>query len=90
MATNYLKAVFWDYPELCDFEALKKAIGLAKSKNDRKQYQWIMARFVERGRFKDTALLFRPEEIRENLPSLKVTPRAKKRWESVPSLLPSG
>lgn len=81
MSTNYLKAVFWDYPHLCDFEALKKAINQAKSKDDRETFHWIMARFVERGRFKDTAFLFRPEEIRENLPCLKVTPRAKKRWE---------
>ena len=81
MSTNYLKAVFWDYPELCDRKALEKRLEEARSKNDRKTLQWIMARFLERGRFKDTASLFRPEEIRGHLDLLKISQRAKKRWK---------
>jgi hypothetical protein len=39
-----------------------------------------MARFLERGRFKDTASFFRPEEIRAYLEVLRISQRAKKRW----------
>jgi hypothetical protein len=81
MSTNYLKAVFWDYPELCDPEVVEKRLKEARSKNDRKTLEWIMARFLERGRFKDTASFFRPEEIRGNLEALKISSRAKKKWQ---------
>ena len=72
MSTNYLKAVFWDYPELCDPMAVELKLKEAWSKNDHKTLEWIMARFLERGRFKETASFFRPEEIRENLDTLKI------------------
>jgi hypothetical protein len=81
MSTNYLKAVFWDYPELCDPKAVELKLKEARSKNDRKTLEWIMARFLERGRFKETALFFRPEDIRENLDILKISSRTKKKWQ---------
>ncbi len=80
MSTNYLKAVFWDYPELCDPKAVEEKLQEARSKHDRKSYEWIMARFLERGRFKDTASFFQPEEISKNLDILKVSSRTKNRW----------
>ena len=80
MSTNYLKAVFWDYPDLSDPKAVELKLKEARSKNDRKTLEWIMARFLERGRFKETALFFRPEDIRENLDILKISSRAKKKW----------
>ena len=81
MSKNYLKAVFWDYPHLCDPESIEKALSEARQQNDNKTVYWIMARFLERGRFKDTASFFRPKEIKEGLKSLRISSRAKKRWE---------
>ncbi len=81
MPTNYLKAVFWDYPELCDQKAIEKALNEARMTGDNKTLHWIMARFLERGRVKDTALFFRPKEIETSLKFLKISGRAKKRWE---------
>ena len=81
MSKNYLKAVFWDYPHLCDPKGVEKALNEAKLRNDDATIGWIMARFLERGRFKDTASFFRPKEIKESLKSLKISSRARKRWE---------
>ena len=81
MSINYLKAVFWDYPELCDRKVVEKRLEQARKKNDRETLEWIMARFLERGRFKDTASFFRPEEIKDHLEVLKISSRAKKRWQ---------
>jgi len=81
MAKNYLKAVFWDYPHLCDPKSIEKALNEARLQNDDATVYWIMTRFLERGRFRDTALFFRPKEVRENLKSLKISSRARKRWE---------
>jgi hypothetical protein len=81
MQKNYLKAVFWDYPHLCDPKAIKKALNEARFQDDNATLYWIMARFLERGRFKDTASFFRPKEIKESLKSLRISSRARKRWE---------
>jgi hypothetical protein len=81
MTTNYLKAVFWDYPELCNREAVEKKLREARSNNDKKTLTWIMARFLERARFKDTAPFFEKEEIREYLDALAISSRARKKWE---------
>jgi hypothetical protein len=75
-----LKAVFWDYPELCDPEAVTRRLEEARFTNDSRTLEWIMARFLERGRFKDKASFFRPDEIRANLDVLRISERAKKRW----------
>ena len=81
MKTNYLKAVFWDYPELCDPKAIERKLEDVRSKNDRKALEWMMSRFLERGRFKDTAFFFRPEEVKANLDFLKISSRARKKWK---------
>jgi hypothetical protein len=78
---NYLKAAFWDYPALCDPESIRRVLNEARLKNDKKTVCWIMARFLERGRVRDTALFFRPSEIRDSLKSLKISAAARKRWE---------
>ena len=81
MSRNYLKAVFWDYPQLCNPEVIRKTLNEARQRNDNKTVYWIMARFLERGRIKDTAVFFRPKEIKGSLKSLKISSRARKRWE---------
>ena len=81
MSKNYLKAVFWDYPELCDPDAVEQMIKNARERSDTQTLQWVMARFLERGRVRDTTLFFRPKEVREMMRDLRISPRAKKRWE---------
>ena len=83
---NYLKAVFWDYPALCDPESIRRVLNEAGRKNDKKTVCWIMARFLERGRVRDTALFFRPREIRVSLQSVKISAAARKRCESLMEL----
>jgi len=78
---NFLKAVFWDTPRLCNPESVRSFIEQAKKDNDKKKFYWIMSRFLERGRVKDTKLFFRPNEIKETLRFLKLSSRARKRWE---------
>ena len=80
MSQNYLKAVFWDYPRLCDAEGIHSALKDASRNNDIQTMRWIMSRLLERGRIKDTALFFRPEEIKDRFKDLKISPRARKRW----------
>ena len=81
MTRNYLKAVFWDYPELCNPENIKKTLNEARRNNNTEMIHWIMARFLERARVRDTSLFFRPKEIEVSLNSLKISSRARKRWE---------
>jgi len=78
---NFLKAVFWDNAKLCDPETVGRLIKKAKSENDIKMLRWIMARFLEHGRVKDTAVFFSPKEIKDTLRFLKISSRARKRWE---------
>ena len=77
---KYLKAVFWDYPELCNSERVKRLLDQARASKDDKTVEWIMARFLERGRVKDTAGFFQIAEIKAKLNDLKISGRAKKRW----------
>lgn len=90
MTTNYLKAVFWDYPELCDAQRIQETISDARARGDQKTIKWVMSRFLERGRFKDTAAIFRIEEIREDLPDLRISLRARKKWERFLEVYGSG
>jgi hypothetical protein len=80
MTQNYLKAVFWDYPDLADIEAVRIFLEKAKKKEDAQAINWIMSRFLERGRIKDTAIFFKTEEIKNALATVKISPRARKRW----------
>ena len=64
MSKKYLKSVFWDYPHLCDPKGIEKALDEAKLQNDNETVHWIMARFLERGRFKDTALFFGQKKLK--------------------------
>ena len=74
MQGNYLKAVFWDHPDLCSPEAVMDALERARREGDAQTFRWIMARFLERGRVKDTARFFSPHEVRAQLKTLKISP----------------
>jgi hypothetical protein len=53
---NYLKAVFWDYPNLNTPENIKRVLQDARDKDQRERLYWIMSRFLERGRVKSKLL----------------------------------
>jgi len=74
---NYLKAVFWDYPEFTNLHNLKKLIGDNKNKSS---YFWAMTRFLEHGRVVDTLHFFTIKEISGNIKKLKLSSYSAKKW----------
>ena len=75
---NYLKAVFWDYPQFTDKKNLRKYLQEHKNSS---VYLWILKRFLEYGRVVDTISYFKIDEIFKQLPGLKLTPYACKKWK---------
>lgn len=75
---DYLKAVFWEYPQYSERESL---ISILKEKSNLYLYLWIMRRFLEYGRIVDILGYFKIEEIAEYLQKLKLTPYALKKWK---------
>lgn len=75
---NYLKAVFWEYPQYTERDTL---ISILKEKSNLNLYLWIMRRFLEYGRVVDIFDYFRIEEIAEHLPKLRLTPYTLKKWK---------
>ena len=75
---NYLKAVFWDYPQFSDEENLKNYL---KQKLDKSLYLWIISRFLEHGRVVDTLQFFTINEIKDNLPKLKLSDYTRVKWK---------
>jgi hypothetical protein len=75
---NYLKAVFWDYPQFTDRKKLEST--LQKSRGSSK-YLWFLGRFLEHGRAVDVFSYFKPEEIARNLDQLKLRPYTRKKWK---------
>jgi len=75
---NYLKAVFWDYPQFTDEDNLRSHL---KKKNKESLHRWIMSRFLEYGRVVDTLKYFTIAEIAENLSELKLSSYTLKKWK---------
>jgi len=78
---NYLKAIFWDYPQLTNHDQLLKFIQ--ECKKSKKVYQWLLKRFLEYARVVDALKYFSLQEIARNLPDLNLTPYSKKKWERI-------
>lgn len=74
---NYLRAIFWDYPQLLDEKALSDYL---KGKKDLKLFLWILSRFLNYGRSVDALHYFKIDEIKTYLPQLRLTPYAFKKW----------
>ena len=75
---NYLKAVFWDYPELASPSGLKGFI-----ENHRAQpriFRWLLRRFLENGRAVDALRYFSTGEIAAHLPELRLSSYSRKKW----------
>jgi prevent-host-death family protein len=79
-AWNPLKAVFWDYPELTEEKAVREYAENARRSPDREALDWVLTRFLERGRVVDVRKFFDWAEIRSALPHLRLTPFARKKW----------
>lgn len=77
---NYLKAVFWDYPQFTDGNTLKKYIRESKNSS---LYLWILKRFLEHGRAVDAISYFGMDEIVEKLNELKLGPYTHRKWERI-------
>lgn len=75
---NYLKAVFWDYPEFTDEERLVRSIPSREENVELRR--WFMYRFLEHGRAIDALKFFSMEEIKNELPHLKMRPYFKEKW----------
>ena len=75
---NYLKAVFWDYPQFTEEDAVKLSL---KENKGSAFYLWIMNRFLEHGRVVDSFRFFKPHEITEHLPKLRLTSYSLKKWQ---------
>lgn len=81
MNQNFLKAVFWDYPKFQDYSSIKSALQNAREKNDFQVFRWFLARFLERGRVKDVAMIFKITEVKENLNALRLSDYAYRKWQ---------
>jgi len=80
MRTNYLKSVFWEYPQFQKEGYLSQSIKESRLKNDRGLLKWIMVRFLEYGRVVDTLKYFSLDEISEMLPSLRLSNYTRRKW----------
>jgi len=77
---NYLKAVFWDYPEFTDADTIRQE--LVKQGNER-VHRWILKRFMEHGRVVDTLAFFRLDAISQELSRLNLRPYTYKKWKRI-------
>jgi prevent-host-death family protein len=79
-AWNPLKAVFWDYPELTEEKAVRAYVEEACRSPERGALDWVLTRFLERGRVIDVRKFFDWAEIRSALPHLRLTLFARNKW----------
>ena len=77
---NFLKAVFWDYPNFQNAETIRLAVQKARRNNDTLTLNWILGRFLERGRVRDVALFFNLREINDSLEALRLSKYANRKW----------
>lgn len=80
---NMLKSVFWEYPELAEEEHLRQVLKRCRVAAEREMYLWIMRRFLEYGRAVDALRFFSIDEVVSNLPDLRLSEYAAKKWQRV-------
>jgi hypothetical protein len=74
---NYLQAVFWDYPEFTNPDAIRQCLQESENPGMRR---WLLLRFLEHGRVVDTFKFFPVEVIAEEFPALSLQPYTRKKW----------
>jgi len=77
---NYLKSVFWDVPDLTDWDLCREFLRRTITEDNTLQYRWFMTRFLEHARVTDAFALFSCEQIKNELPHLKLTSYAERKW----------
>ena len=77
---NYLKAVFWDYPEFTDPDEIRRILLEDGNKRVRR---WLLKRFLEHARVVDTLLFFPFETISAELTWLKLSPYSLRKWKRI-------
>ena len=75
---NYLKAVFWDYPQFTDSHFLLKTLNDEKNTGTR---DWILTRFLEHGRAVDTLRYFSLTELKKKIDVVKISTYSYKKWK---------
>jgi cephalosporin-C deacetylase-like acetyl esterase len=75
---NYLKAVFWDYPQFTDSSFLIKTLADKKKEGIR---DWILVRFFEHGRAVDTFRYFSLSELAEKINRVKLSAYSHRKWK---------
>lgn len=80
IAMNSLQAVFWDYPELTNWETLRQVVQDNESPAKR---QWMLQRFLEHGRVIDTLNLFPLNVIMQEFSKLKLRPYTFRKWARI-------
>ena len=78
---NYLKAVFWEYPQFAREEGISQTLKRARRQRDLELVRWMMRKFLEYGRAVDTLRFFSIEEIAEHLRELRLSPYTRKKWQ---------
>ena len=78
---NTLKAVFWDYPELTSPSELKGFMEIHKAQP--RIIRWLLRRFLENGRVVDVLTYFSTGEIAAQLPELRLSSYARKKWKRI-------
>ena len=78
---NYLKGVFWEYPQFGKEEYVLQTLEKARKQTDLKLYRWMMRKFLEYGRAVDTLRFFPIDEIAEHLRELRLSPYTRKKWQ---------
>lgn len=76
-----LQAVFWDYPQWTDARALSLRVETLRREGNAREHRWFLVRFLEHARVRDALQYFRIEEIEELLPTLRLRPATRKKWE---------
>jgi hypothetical protein len=74
---NYLKAVFWDYPEFTDETKLMELLRIQNPD----VVNWIMYRFLEHGRAIDTLKYFSIYDIKNNIDNIKLKQPTLNKWK---------
>lgn len=76
--SNYLKAAFWDYPELADEQILREKLR-QDSTGDFKS--WALRRFLEYARVIDVLKMFSIIEIAEVFGKIKLSDYSRQKWQ---------
>ncbi len=72
--------VFWDYPNFQNAETIRLEVQKARRNNDTLTLNWILGRFLERGRVRDVAMFFNLREINDSFEALRLSKYANRKW----------